>query len=70
MGCSNANFEETKDKNPKTPENFQKQNNNNNNNETSNKNGKKENGIIKYDNGEYYKGEDKNGKRQGKGILY
>ena len=40
MGCSNANFEETKDKNPKTPENTSKQNNNNNN-EPSNKNGKK-----------------------------
>ena len=45
-------------------------NHQNNNLEINYKNSKKENGIIKYDNGEYYKGEEKNGKRQGKGILY
>ena len=32
-------------------------------------NGKKEGGKIKYSNGNYYQGEEKNGKRQGKGIL-
>ena len=40
MGCSNANFEETKYKNPITSENASKQNNNNNHNnsnETTNK---------------------------------
>ena len=40
------------------------------NDETNYKDSKKENGIIKNENGDYYKGEKKNGKRQGKGIEY
>ena len=40
------------------------------NDETNYKDSKKENGIIKNENSDYYKGEEKNGKRQGKGIEY
>ena len=39
-------------------------------NESTYKNSKKEGGKIIYEDGQYYIGEEKNGKRNGKGILY
>ena len=76
MGFSNSKVEVKKNKDSKIADNISKENyesnvdnisKQNNDNEI---NDKKEKGIIKYENGDYYEGEKQNGKRQGKGIEY